>query len=340
MNPAMRSQYHNVHHPNIPTPSTRRGGMPPIAPNAQSQREAQFRQKQDQDAREAREARENREKAMAQRRASKPSDKNMPEGIDEFIIGDGIQQYKRMREFERKVDAMMMRKRLEMQDTRHNTMKRHKRMRIWISNTYDIQSRQGEALAQELYDFSESSQGVYRLKIEGRLLDDDDDVLSEDGDSDKENGEKDKDAMDHDAQPAQQPVKPAVLQPRTKLSHFFKAITVDLDRSKTGQSDLTPQVEWKKPAVQPNAVVLPPGADFDSLEFERQIDHPTNCTIHFYRDEQPERFLLSDPLAELLDSRVEDRRSTFIGLWDYIKAMNLQQDDEKRAVQCDDRLRK
>ncbi|KAL8702720.1 MAG: hypothetical protein Q9201_004096, partial [Fulgogasparrea decipioides] len=305
-----------------------------MAPNIQSQREAQFRQKQEQ------ETRENREKAMAQRRASKPSDKNMPEGIDEFIIGDGIQQYKRMRDFERKLDAMMMRKRLEMQDTRHNVTKRHKRMRIWISNTYDIQSRQGEGLAQELYDFSESSQGVYRMKIEGRLLDHDDDVLSEDGDSDEEGGEKDKDAMDHDGQPAQKPVKPAALQPRTKLSHFFKAITVDLDRSKTGQADLTPQVEWKKPALQANAVVLPPGADFDSLEFERQIDHSTNCTIHLYRDEQPERFLLSDPLAELLDSKVEDRRSTFIGLWDYIKAMNLQQDDEKRAVQCDDRLRK
>ncbi|KAL8687653.1 MAG: hypothetical protein Q9218_006240 [Villophora microphyllina] len=330
MNPAMRSQYHSMQHPNAPTRG--RPGPVPVASNPQALRAAKHQEKLDMEAKEI------REKEKAQRRAHKPSDKNMPEGIDEFIIGDGIQQYKRMRDFERKLDAMMMRKRFEMIDTRHNVTKRHKRMRIWISNTFDVQSRPGEGMGHEMYDLSGISEGVYRMKIEGRLLDDKDDDVSEDSDSDEENGDKDGDAIDQNAQSIQKPVKLAMLQPKTKLSHFFKEITVDLDRTRNLQPEFITQINWKKGPLDHRTVELPAQADFDSLEFERKIDHPMNCTINLWRDE--DRFRLSDPLAELLDSQAEDRRTVLLMLHDYIRAMNLQQDDEKRAVQCDDRLRK
>lgn len=275
---------------------------------------------------------------MAQRRASKPSDKHMPDGIDEFIVGDGVQQYRRMREVERKLDAMMMRKRLDLQDRRHNVSKRYKKMRIWISNTVDFQSWQGKGEDQEMYDFSGTSEGIYRMKIEGRLLDDKDDDFSDDGNSDEEKEEKDEAAVEQDGQTSQNPIIPIDSRPKTRLSHFFKAITIEFDRNKNLQADYATQIEWKRPSYPPRALTYPPGADFDSLEFERKGDQDINCTIHFYRDD--DRFLLSDPLAELLDSKEEDRRSVIIAIWDYIKAMNLQQDDEKRAVQCDDRLRK
>ncbi|KAI4144320.1 MAG: hypothetical protein L6R39_004238 [Caloplaca ligustica] len=321
MNPAMRSQYHNIHHPNAPTPHTRRSGVP-----QQAQREAQTRQRQQQE-RQA----EAREKEMAQRRTNKPADKNMPDGIDELIIGDGVQLYKRMRDVERRLDATMMRKRLDFQDPRYNVSKRYKKMRIWISNTVDFPK--GEE--QDLYDFSGNSECTYRMKIEGRLLDDKDDDLRDDDDSDDEKEEKDGDAMDQDDQLSRKPVKAVGPRP-TKLSHFFKAITIEFDRNKDFQADYTTQIDWKRPS--PTAPGYPDGTDFDSLEFERKADSDMNCTINFYRDDN--RFLLSDPLAELLDSRKEDRKSVIIGIWDYIKAMNLQQDDEKRAVQCDERLRR
>lgn len=347
MNPAMRSQYHNIHHQNAHTPAARRGGIgnsllkyprrivanlaAPIAPNAQAQLDAQKREKQ------AQEHRENREKEMAQRRASKPTDKNMPDGIDKLIIGDGVQQYKRMRDVERRLDAIMMRKRLDLLDKRHNGSRRYKTMRIWISNTVDLQPWQGKGEDEEMYDFSGSSEGIYRMKIEGRLLDDKDDALSDDGDSDAEQEERDRTDTKQDEPAAQKPIKQAGAWPKTKLSHFFKAITVEFDRNKNLQADYATQIEWKRPHYNADAP-LPPGADFDSLEFERKGDSDINCTIHFYRDD--ERFLLSDPLAELLDSKEEDRESVISAIWDYIKAMNLHQDDEKRAVQCDDRLRK
>ncbi|KAI4114172.1 MAG: hypothetical protein LQ345_005005 [Seirophora villosa] len=324
MNSAMRSQYHNLHHQNAPTPPTRRGGIAPIVPNPQAQREAQLKEL---------ERREAREKEMAQRRTNRPTDKNLPDGIDEFVIGDGVQQYKRLRDVERRLDAMMMRKRLDLQDPRHHGSKRYKKMRIWISNTVDFQQWQkGEE--QELYDFSGHSEGTYRMKIEGRLLEDKDDTLSDDDDSDAEHEGKVEAPTDNN----EKPVVQIGLQPKTKLSHFFKAITVEFDRNKNLQADYTTQVEWKRPSFSPNAAVYPEGADFDSLEFERKGDSDMNCTVHFYRDD--DRYLLSDPLAELLDCKEADRNFIMIGIWDYVKAMNLQQDDEKRAVQCDDRLRK
>ncbi|KAL9051888.1 MAG: hypothetical protein Q9206_004527, partial [Seirophora lacunosa] len=324
MNSAMRSQYLNLHHQNAPTPPTRRGGIAPIVPNPQAQREAQLKDL---------ERREAREKEMAQRRTNRPTDKNLPDGIDEFVIGDGVQQYKRMRDVERRLDAMMMRKRLDLQDPRHHGSKRYKKMRIWISNTVDFQQWQkGEE--QELYDFSGHSEGTYRMKIEGRLLEDKDDTLSDDDDSDAEHEGKVEAPTDNN----EKPVVQIGLQPKTKLSHFFKAITVEFDRNKNLQADYTTQVEWKRPSFSPNAAVYPEGADFDSLEFERKGDSDMNCAVHFYRDD--DRYLLSDPLAELLDCKEADRSFIMIGIWDYIKAMNLQQDDEKRAVQCDDRLRK
>ncbi|KAI4089379.1 MAG: hypothetical protein L6R37_008051 [Teloschistes peruensis] len=322
----MRSQYHNIHHPNAPTRG--RPGPVPVVPNLQAQ---QQREKQIMEA---------REKEKAQRRAFKPADKNMPDGIDDFIIGDGIRQYKRMREFERKLDAMLMRKRFDMVDTRQNVVTRYKKMRIWISNTFDVQSRPGEGMDHDMYDLSGISEGMFRMKIEGCLLDDDDDDKSEDSDSDGEKDDKDGDAMDQDAQPTQKPIMPAILQPKTKLSHFFKEININPERSKNVQPDSMTQIVWRKPEIENTALVLPPEADFDSLEIERKIDAPVNCTINLFRDDLPKRYLLTEPLAELLDTRIEDRRTVLLGLHDYIRAMNLQKDEEKRAVQCDERLRK
>ncbi|KAL8698357.1 MAG: hypothetical protein Q9224_001885, partial [Gallowayella concinna] len=276
---------------------------------------------------------------MAQRRASRPSDKNIPDGIEELILGDGVQQYKRLRDFERRLDATMIRKRLDLTERRHTVSKRYKTMRIWISNTFETLGAQESGL-DPIYDFSGSTAGQYRMKIEGRLLDDDDDdVLSDRDDSDSdEEGKEEGNTIDHDGQPVQKSAKPIPQQPHTKLSHFFKQITLELHRDKNTPADFPTYVEWKKPAPNPKDVVLSPGADFDSLEIERRFDATVNCTINLYRDD--DRYQLSDPLAEVLDSKIEDRKSITMGIYDYIRALNLQHDDEKRAVQCDDLLRK
>ena len=47
------------------------------------------------------------------RRSRKPTDKNIPEGVEDCIIGDGVQRYRELRELERRLDSTMTRKRLD-----------------------------------------------------------------------------------------------------------------------------------------------------------------------------------------------------------------------------------
>jgi SWI/SNF-related matrix-associated actin-dependent regulator of chromatin subfamily D len=52
----------------------------------------------------------------AKLRSRKPTDKNILEGVEDCIIGDGVQRYREMRDVERRLDATMTRKRLDIQD--------------------------------------------------------------------------------------------------------------------------------------------------------------------------------------------------------------------------------
>jgi SWI/SNF-related matrix-associated actin-dependent regulator of chromatin subfamily D len=264
------------------------------------------------------------EHQLAQRRSRKPNDRNMPEGVEDLVIGDVVQQYKDLRDVERKLDSTMMRKRLDIQDSIHRNVKRHKTMRIWISNTADNQPWQAKGLDENAFDFTTGEDGTYRVKIEGRLLDDDDDetALLNESDDDSEN---DDEAKEDDAGNAQQ-----VKLPRKRFSHFFKSISVEFDKAKAMPTEAMTQIEWKK---QPGA------PDFDCLEFERKGDENLNVTIHLVRDEQPERFRLSQALSQTLDAEEADRAEVVMGIWEYVKAMGLQEDEEKRSVRCDDRLR-
>ena len=278
----------------------------------------------------------------AKRRAKKPTDKNLPEGVEDIVIGDGVQQYKNLREVERRLDSVMMRKRLDLGVSRPQNLERTKTLRIWISNTAENQPWQGQNLDENAFDFSSNNEATYRVKIEGRLLEDAQSDVSSDSEEEDEAPRKNGDEMGYDGvnesmtEPARKNISPPV---RSKLSHFFKSINVELDRNKNLQPEAASQVEWKKPPIPPNAVTLPQAADFDCLEFERKSDENINCTINLYRDEVPERYKLSKDLADLLDCEEQSRPGIILGIWEYIKAMNLQQDEEKRVILCDERLR-
>ena len=183
------------------------------------------------------------------------------------------------------------------------------------------------------------------MKIQGKLLDEEDDGLSasDSEKDDEEDGDPNPDSMDHDGATVNgmstgKPATPGA-PPRTKLSHFFKSITIEFDRAKFIGPDGLNQIEWKKPMIPPHTATLPPSADFDQLEFERKSDENINCTINLVRDENPERFRLSKQLAEVLDMQEDDRAGVVMGLWEYVKAMGLQEDEERRGIRCDDRLR-
>lgn len=212
-------------------------------------------------------------------------------------------------------------------------MKRYRTLRVWISNTVEDQPWQADTPYVDAFDFSTNMDSSYRVKIEGRLLDDEEDADASD-DSEDEDEAANGDRMDEDGKTKNNRPSPK----QYKLSHFFKAMTIDFDRSraKDGQDQ---SVEWKKPVVAAHATNLPNAADFDQLEFKRGGDENTNIIINLVRDENPERYLLSPPLADILDTPEATRAEAIMGIWDYIQAMGLQEDDEKRSFDCDDKLR-
>lgn len=282
---------------------------------------------------------------IALRQSRKPTDRNLPDGIDEALIGEGAQHYGRMREVEQKLDAVMMRKRLDIQDSINRNVKRYRTMRIWISNTVENQPWQQQQEEQNSEQNgamgSRQAGGRYRVKIEGRLLDGFEDPTAS-SDSEDEDGDegRDPDAMEEDKMEENQKEKKESSQRRrNRLSHFFKSMTIDFDKPATpGVADLT-TINWNKPSLPPNATSLPASADFDSLEFSRVAEVNLNVNLNLVRDENPERFRLSKELASMLDVEEEARSGIVVGLWEYISAMELQAIEEKRAVRCDDRLK-
>jgi SWI/SNF-related matrix-associated actin-dependent regulator of chromatin subfamily D len=213
-------------------------------------------------------------------------------------------------------------------------------LRIRISNTVEDQPWQANnSISLDSFDFPASLESSYRVKIEGRLLDNDDET---DQDEEFKAGEEvdNTDRMDTDtaSKPKQQKPLPAKPGQRYRFSHFFKALTVDFDRNR-GRVGNEPSVEWKKPDKTPASSNLPAAADFDELTFKRNGDENQNITINLCRHED-DRFEVSPELAEIIDMREATRQEAIMGLWEYIKLMNLQEDEEKRNFRCDELLRK
>jgi len=203
-------------------------------------------------------------------------------------------------------------------------------LRIFVSNTAKDQPWQvsDRPLDENAFDFDTGQIPTFRVKIEGRLLDD------EEGDA----AELDPDS---DLGLTPRPENVPLLQKR-KFSHFFKSIVIELDRSR----ELHPEgntIEWRKqsPATQPatSALGLNGPAEFDGFEFERKGDDNIFCTIKLIRDESPDRFRLSPALADLLDTKEDTRAGIVMKIWEYVRAHGLQDPDEKRTINCNHQLR-
>lgn len=178
----------------------------------------------------------------------------------------------------------------------------------------------------------------YRVKIEGRLLDDE---TTEDGQAEAEGETSAEDKTEQEG--ADSAAQKAKAQQKPRFSHFFKSLTVDFDRSQF-RNGAEQTVEWKKPDAPPPrnqpAASLPAAADFDELTFKRNGDENMNITINLFRQETPERYQLSPELAEVVDMKEATQQEAVMGLWEYIKLLGLQEDEEKRNFRCDEPLKK
>jgi len=279
---------------------------------------------------------------LAKLRSRKPTDKNLPDGVEEALAGDTQvgTAYKNLRDLERRLDATLTRKRLDIVDSLSRNAKRYKTLRIWVSNTVEDQFWQN-SLNVDTFDFSSNLESSYRVKIEGRLLDDEYELEADEEERKTGENETDGDKMDTDTPSKPKPKSAPAPAKRPRLSHFFKALTVDFDKQKPGRQGSETSVEWKKPDRTPaGAGNLPAMADFDEFTFKRNGDENMNITINLFRHEDPERFELSPELAEIIDMREATRQEAVMAVWEYIKLRNLQEDEEKRNFRCDDLLRK
>lgn len=173
----------------------------------------------------------------------------------------------------------------------------------------------------------------YRVKIEGRLLDSKDEEAEQ---------PMPQDAMTEEEKASGESVAKQKTAEKPRFSHFFKSLTVDFDRSRfrTGNEQT---VEWKKPdASARNQTATSPlaAADFDELTFKRNGDENQNITINLFRQESPERYQLSPELADVVDMKDATHQEAVMGLWEYIKLLGLQEDEEKRNFRCNEPLKK
>ncbi|KAJ6441701.1 MYB DNA-binding domain-containing protein [Purpureocillium lavendulum] len=280
---------------------------------------------------------------LAKRRSRKPTDKNMPDGVEDSIVDpESVQRYKDLREIERVLDATTTRKRLDISESVNRShTKLTKTLRIWISNTVEDQVWQGNDLNVDAFDFTPNMEASYRVKVEGRLLDDND--LHGDADVAHGPGSGGSDAVGQMEQDDSETAKPAASRDASlRLSHFLKAVTVDFDRSRF-RNGAEQTVEWKKPESGSKSQAAGSSAtatEFDELTFKRNGDENTNININLYRHESPERFLLSPELAEIVDMHEATQQEAVTALWEYIRFWGLQEDEEKRNFRCDELLKK
>ncbi|OAA37166.1 hypothetical protein BBO_07865 [Beauveria brongniartii RCEF 3172] len=277
-----------------PHATARRGGIGPMmsaGPHpAVPLTQAQMAQQQQAQAQAA---------ELAKRRSRKPTDKSIPDGVEDSIVNpESAQRYRDLKDIERLLDATITRKRLDVLDNTQHPTKLTKTLRIWISNTVQDQVWQGNGPTSDSFDFSGAAEASYRVTIQGRLLDDE---ASEDEVGTKPSAAnaatEDNDVkMDEDAVTTE---RSGTVSNKSKLSYFFKAMTVDYDRSRF-RNGAEQSVEWKKPDAalrQPNGPNLPAAADFDEITFKRNGDENANITINLFRQEIPERYQFSSELV-------------------------------------------
>lgn len=141
------------------------------------------------------------------KKKKKLADKILPQKVRDLVPES--QAYMDLLAFERKLDATIMRKRLDIQEALKRPMKQKRKLRIFISNTfYPAKEPAAEAGSEGA---GEGSIASWELRVEGRLLEDN-----------KNDPNKIK----------------------RKFSSFFKSLVIELDKDLYGPDNHL--VEWHR----------------------------------------------------------------------------------------------
>uniref|UniRef100_A0A8C4QZS7 SWI/SNF related BAF chromatin remodeling complex subunit D1 n=1 Tax=Eptatretus burgeri TaxID=7764 RepID=A0A8C4QZS7_EPTBU len=137
----------------------------------------------------------------------KMADKILPQRIRELVPES--QAYMDLLSFERKLDQTIMRKRLDIQEALKRPMKQKRKLRVFISNTFNPAKGDGED--------EDGTVASWELRVEGRMLDD-----------------PSYNKFDANKQ-------------KRKFSSFFKSLVIELDKDLYGPDNHL--VEWHRTAT-------------------------------------------------------------------------------------------
>ncbi|XP_031627823.1 brahma-associated protein of 60 kDa [Contarinia nasturtii] len=138
------------------------------------------------------------------KKKKKLADKILPQKVRDLVPES--QAYMDLLAFERKLDATIMRKRLDIQEALKRPMKQKRKLRIFISNTFYPSKEPGDGP-----DAAEGSVASWELRVEGRLLED---------------------------------TKSDPNKIKRKFSSFFKSLVIELDKDLYGPDNHL--VEWHR----------------------------------------------------------------------------------------------
>lgn len=216
------------------------------------------------------------------KKKKKLADKILPQKVRDLVPES--QAYMDLLAFERKLDATIMRKRLDIQEALKRPMKQKRKLRIFISNTFypakeptDAPPADGGAGGGNNADGTMAS---WELRVEGRLLED---------------------------------TKSDPNKIKRKFSSFFKSLVIELDKDLYGPDNHL--VEWHRSHTT---------QETDGFQVKRPGDRNVRCTILLLLDYQPLQFKLDPRLARLLGVHTQTRPVIISALWQYIKTHKLQ----------------
>ncbi|KND03228.1 uncharacterized protein SPPG_02282 [Spizellomyces punctatus DAOM BR117] len=227
----------------------------------------------------------------------RPADRVLPKKIEAYIPESRL--YTQLQEVEKKLDATISRKKLDMMEQKNQLKPSKRTLRIFLSNLSSDQYVEMNPLSENEDVFSLESMRApsWTLRIEGRLLD-----------------------LPNSRKPQANP---------PKFSTFVRSVIVELQRDK----DLYPEgniIEWHRGEGSP---------DCDGFEIKRKGDSDVNAKILIYLDHKPEKVKLSTSLSKLLDIHTDTPTNVIMALWQYVKSQKLQDPDDKRFINCDEQLR-
>lgn len=230
----------------------------------------------------------------------KSTDRTLSKQFDSVL--PEAQLYRDLVEAERRIDATINRKKLDLQDTVARSSKKSEILRVFLSNSVSNQTWQNVSNMDDVdnnfdFDMGGGQPGSWNLRIEGRLVNE---------------------------EPADSPT-------RRKFSSFFTSISVEFDTDELPEGNVA---EWHESTANHQGQV-----EFDVLDVRRKGDRAVKAKITMQLKEYPDKLQLSPQLQNVLAIQEETKPGVVLAMWHYIRFHKLQDLEEKRIVRCDTALK-